>query len=229
MQLDVSTKPLAARALSLATEHHAGIERKFTGEPYIKHPIRVAEIIVGVGIVNQEVIAAALLHDCLEDENARGFVMPDSQIDANCNARVLRWVRLLTNTETGNRAQRKAAASKRIAAAPAEVRCIKLADIIDNCTGVTDHDPDFAEIYLREKRQMCAHILTTGVPSSLLSPFTTLRHRALDTIANEMNKLAMFALENGQTLEAERKADEALIQQILAEEERSVFADVAMF
>lgn len=229
MQLDFSNKPLAARAFRLAKDHHAGIERKYTGEPYIEHPIRVAETVLSVGIVGQEVMAAALLHDCLEDQNVSGYTMADTLISNNCNLRVLRWVQALTNTERGNRAQRKAAAAKRIASAPAEVRCIKLADIIDNCKGIADHDPDFAEIYLREKRDMVASMLTTGVPTPLLRPFTNLRDIAKDTIGEEMNKLAVFALEHGLAMEEERKADDALIAQILAEEERSVFADVAMF
>jgi (p)ppGpp synthase/HD superfamily hydrolase len=229
MQLDVTNKPIAAAALRLATAHHAGIERKYTGEAYITHPIAVAEILLSARIVDQNVLAAALLHDCLEDKNARGFLMNENVIREHCGEKVLRWVKLLTNTETGNRALRKQGAQIRIATAPAEVRCIKLADIIHNCSGISDHDPRFAETYLGEKRAMVQAMLTTGIPSLQLSTYTLLRNLAKDVIAEETNKLALVALANGMQWEEERKADDAAIEAMLAEDDRSVFAEVAIF
>lgn len=229
MQLDVKGKPIAEAALKLATAHHAGIERKYTGEAYITHPIAVAEILLSASLVSQDILAAALLHDCLEDKNARGHTMHENVIREACGARVLRWVSLLTNTETGNRAQRKQKAAIRIAGAPPEVRCIKLADVIHNCTGISDHDPKFAETYLAEKRAMVNELRTTGVPSHQLESFRKLRDRAKDVIAEETNKLAMFALANGLKLEEERKADDAMIEAMLDEDERSVFAEIALF
>ncbi|SLM28274.1 putative Metal dependent phosphohydrolase [Desulfamplus magnetovallimortis] len=58
---------LIFRALKFAYEHHAGQVRK-SGEPYINHPIAVAEIIAGdMGLKDPELIAATLLHDIVED------------------------------------------------------------------------------------------------------------------------------------------------------------------
>ena len=56
------------RARIFATAAHAAVgqTRKYTGEPYIVHPIEVAKIVENHGGSNA-MIAAALLHDVLED------------------------------------------------------------------------------------------------------------------------------------------------------------------
>ncbi|MBF0301929.1 MAG: bifunctional (p)ppGpp synthetase/guanosine-3',5'-bis(diphosphate) 3'-pyrophosphohydrolase [Desulfamplus sp.] len=54
-------------ALEFAFKHHAGQVRK-SGEPYINHPIAVAEIITGtLELKDPELIAATILHDIVED------------------------------------------------------------------------------------------------------------------------------------------------------------------
>ncbi|MDN4472773.1 bifunctional (p)ppGpp synthetase/guanosine-3',5'-bis(diphosphate) 3'-pyrophosphohydrolase [Demequina sp. SYSU T00b26] len=53
------------RAYSVAEEAHRGQKRK-SGEPYITHPIAVAQIVADLGLP-ASVIAAALLHDVVED------------------------------------------------------------------------------------------------------------------------------------------------------------------
>ena len=53
------------RAFETANRAHAGQFRK-SGEPYITHPIAVAEILAELGM-DQPTIAAALLHDTVED------------------------------------------------------------------------------------------------------------------------------------------------------------------
>ena len=56
---------LIGRAFDLACEKHAGQLRK-SGEPYVIHPIAVAEIIAGLGM-DEHTIVAGLLHDVVED------------------------------------------------------------------------------------------------------------------------------------------------------------------
>ena len=53
------------RAYELAKEMHAGQMRQ-TGDPYISHPLAVAEILAEYGMGSQT-LAAALLHDVVED------------------------------------------------------------------------------------------------------------------------------------------------------------------
>ena len=56
---------LIIRAYELAAEAHTGQLRK-SGEPYIAHPIAVARIVADLGL-DDTTIAAALLHDAVED------------------------------------------------------------------------------------------------------------------------------------------------------------------
>ncbi|MFG6350836.1 MAG: HD domain-containing protein [Oscillospiraceae bacterium] len=55
-------------AFEYANEHHGPQLRK-SGEPYITHPLAVAEIINELDL-DQDSIIAALLHDCIEDTDS---------------------------------------------------------------------------------------------------------------------------------------------------------------
>ncbi len=55
-------------AFDFANAHHAGQLRK-SGEPYIIHPIAVADIVAELGL-DEDSIIAALLHDVIEDTKA---------------------------------------------------------------------------------------------------------------------------------------------------------------
>ncbi|WP_028463948.1 RelA/SpoT family protein [Nesterenkonia alba] len=57
--------PLIRRAFDVAHHHHAGQKRK-SGDPYITHPVAVATILAELGL-NGPTLAAALLHDTVED------------------------------------------------------------------------------------------------------------------------------------------------------------------
>lgn len=57
--------PLLRKAFRIAEQMHRGQNRK-SGEPYITHPIAVADILAGIGL-DTTTIAAALLHDTVED------------------------------------------------------------------------------------------------------------------------------------------------------------------
>ncbi|MDY2807259.1 MAG: bifunctional (p)ppGpp synthetase/guanosine-3',5'-bis(diphosphate) 3'-pyrophosphohydrolase [Oscillospiraceae bacterium] len=59
---------LIERAYRYADGKHKDQLRK-SGEPYIIHPLAVAEIVAEIGL-DSDAIAAALLHDCLEDTDA---------------------------------------------------------------------------------------------------------------------------------------------------------------
>lgn len=59
---------LIKRAYLFALKHHENQKRE-TGEPYIQHPLHVAKILVEMNL-DEETIAAGLLHDVLEDTHA---------------------------------------------------------------------------------------------------------------------------------------------------------------
>ncbi len=58
--------PETLRALSFAREKHEGQLRK-SGEPYFVHPLTMACDALSIGIRDDEVVAAILLHDVVED------------------------------------------------------------------------------------------------------------------------------------------------------------------
>ncbi len=56
---------LLERAFELADQAHSGQLRK-SGDPFISHPLGVAEILAALGL-DERTVAAALLHDAVED------------------------------------------------------------------------------------------------------------------------------------------------------------------
>jgi (p)ppGpp synthase/HD superfamily hydrolase len=62
----VADPPLRAAADAFASEAHAGQIRNYNGRPYIQHPRAVATLLREAGY-GEDVLAAALLHDVVED------------------------------------------------------------------------------------------------------------------------------------------------------------------
>jgi (p)ppGpp synthase/HD superfamily hydrolase len=141
---------LETRARDFATAAHArvGQKRKYTGEPYIRHPTAVAELVRGVPHT-EEMLAAAWLHDTVEDT---GVTFKEIEEEFGTKVAVLvEWLTDVSKPEDGNRKARKAKDREHIAQAPPEAKTVKLADLIDNGTSITALDPDFAKVYLAEK------------------------------------------------------------------------------
>lgn len=59
--------PLIERALDLAISAHCDQRRKLSGTPYVSHPIMVAWTLLQAGFTDENWLAAALLHDVIED------------------------------------------------------------------------------------------------------------------------------------------------------------------
>ena len=174
---------LLAEARAFATKAHEGQTRKYTGEPYIKHPETVASILLSVGmgsihfgemahiresmpagkpeLITEEVLAAAMLHDVVED---CGVTFPE--LTTKFGTKVSTLVYWLTDVSTkadGNRAKRKALDRDHLSMAPVAAKTIKLADMIDNSISIWKHDPDFAKVYFREKKALL-EVLKEGDP-----------------------------------------------------------------
>lgn len=58
---------LIEKAKAIAYEAHKGVKRKVSGDPYIVHPERVANKVASLAGTNEEDVAAAWLHDVIED------------------------------------------------------------------------------------------------------------------------------------------------------------------
>lgn len=103
-----------------------GHKRRHTGEPYWRHLERVAGIVESVG-GDADMISAAWLHDILEDTQIHSDVLLGA-----FGSRIFNIVMQLTNDKHLPREERKAAECERFKSASAEVKTIKLADILDN-------------------------------------------------------------------------------------------------
>ena len=144
---------LVDRARVYATEAHQRINhrRKYNNEPYHVHLSAVAKLVAGV-TDDEEMIAAAWLHDTVEDTQA---TLED--IEAAFSVPVAELVEELTDVSKpgdGNRVQRKQIDRLHLAQASKRAKTVKLADLVDNCKDITRHDPRFAQVYLSEMNDL---------------------------------------------------------------------------
>lgn len=149
---------LVTKAEVFARAAHGAIDqrRKYDGSAYVNHCAEVASILVefATGPVSQEQIAAAWLHDTVEDtritlDDIRDVFGPDVELLVEALTDVSR-------PEDGNRRVRKQKDLDHTAAGPVEAKSIKLADLISNSRSIVQHDPDFARVYLHEKARILA-------------------------------------------------------------------------
>ena len=135
-------------AIKFATEAHGDQKRKYTGEPYITHPIAGMEIVREVPHT-EEMLMAAVLHDTVEDTP-----VTIEDIKTKFGTKVAELVNGLTDVsrpEDGNRKTRKAMDRAHLAKQNAEVQTIKLADLIHNTMSIGLYDPHFYKVYKEEK------------------------------------------------------------------------------
>lgn len=137
-------------ALEFARKAHGEQQRKYSDEPYIEHPKRVANIIKTVPH-STEMVCAAYLHDVVEDTP-----VSIEDIQRKFGRKIAGLVRELTdeyekkNYPHLNRRQRKQKEVERQAKISPEAKTIKLADVIDNTRDILENDPGFARKYIRE-------------------------------------------------------------------------------
>lgn len=160
-----------ARIYADAAHGAVGQKRKYTGEPYIVHPAEVVAILEAAGVDSPVVLAAAWMHDLLEDT-----MVERQSILRVFGPVVLSLVQQLTDVsrpEDGTRRHRKMLDRLHIARACPEAKSVKLADLISNTRSIVERDPKFARVYLAEKAE-------------LLRVLTDCSHPALWTQANEL-------------------------------------------
>ena len=127
------------------------------------HPIEVSELVASVN-GTEAMVAAALLHDVLEDTEVTVDLL-EEQFGSKVADLVL-WLTDISSPKDGNRSARKALDRQHSAAAPAAAQTIKVADLISNTRSIIAHDPGFAKVYLEEKR-LLLDVLTRADPTLL--------------------------------------------------------------
>jgi GTP pyrophosphokinase len=120
---------LIERAYATAERAHAG-QKRMSGEPYITHPVAVAQILADLGI-GSKTIAAALLHDTVEDTDYTLDMVRDDFGDEV--AMLVDGVTKLDKLKYGDSAQAETV-RKMVVAMSKDIRVlvIKLADRLHN-------------------------------------------------------------------------------------------------
>lgn len=134
-QIDTS---LLDRAIIFAVNAHQGIERKGKGFPYIVHPMEAMSIVATM-TNDQELLAAAVLHDVIEDTATTA-----DELRREFGERVALLVEAESDIKTdGSKAdswhQRKQAALDKLTKASRDVKIIALGDKLSNMRGIA-HD-----------------------------------------------------------------------------------------
>lgn len=140
---------LIERARLFATAAHAAINqrRKYTDDPYIVHPQRVAERVASVPHT-PEMIAAAWLHDVVEDT---AITIEEIQYEFGTEvAMLVSGLTDISRPEDGNRKVRKAIDREHSMQQSPACKTVKLADLIDNSLSIRRHGKGFARIFMAE-------------------------------------------------------------------------------
>ena len=150
-----SNKDLIVKAFKLAYEAHNG-QFRASGEPYIIHPIAVADLLKEIG-ASSSVVAAGLLHDVVEDTG-----IPLSEIEVNFGLEVkvlVEGVTKLGGIHFNNRTEAQAENLRKMFLAMASdirVVLVKLADRLHNMRTIQWLNEERKERIARETREIYA-------------------------------------------------------------------------
>jgi myo-inositol-1(or 4)-monophosphatase len=142
----MANKPLDTelldRAIVFAVRAHAGTERRGKGFPYIVHPLEAVEIVATM-TPDQELLAAAALHDTVEDTD-----VTIAQIQTEFGDRVAELVAMESDEPHQSRDSienwraRKQTAIDRLARASRDAKIVALGDKLSNMRAIAR---DYAE------------------------------------------------------------------------------------
>jgi (p)ppGpp synthase/HD superfamily hydrolase len=157
---------LILKSARLANRLHAGQMRKYRPRPYIEHPARVAGRLMLCEDATAEEVAAAWLHDVLED----CAVTADNLLAEGMPPATVKLVEELTNPSKKHphlrRAERKEMDREHVLHVSREAKRIKLIDRADNLRDIAGCSDDFQSLYVAES-VLLADILG-GVDDALL-------------------------------------------------------------
>lgn len=129
---------LLDRAIIFAVHAHQGVERKGKGFPYIVHPMEAMSIVATM-TNDQELLAAAALHDVIEDTDTTAEELQQAfgeriamLVEAESDIQV-------DGTKTASWHQRKQTALDRLTSASRDVKIVALGDKLSNMRAIA-HD-----------------------------------------------------------------------------------------
>jgi (p)ppGpp synthase/HD superfamily hydrolase len=152
-----------ANAVAFATAAHAGQLRKYSGRPYIEHPVAVARMTSRFRH-DEDMLIAAVLHDTVEDtpvsigDVAHSFGEPVALLVADLTD--------VSRLSDGNRALRKQRDLAHTGGACPRAKTIKLMDLVHNCVSIVRHNAGFSVQFLREMHAMLAVMQDASDPAA---------------------------------------------------------------
>ena len=136
---------LLDKAIIFAVKAHANTERRGKGFPYIVHPMEAVEIVATM-TTDQELLAAAALHDVVEDTD-----VTVDEIRKEFGDRIAKLVDAESDkfeagkTEEESWHERKQAAIDRLAAATHDAKIVALGDKLSNMRAIARDYQDIGD------------------------------------------------------------------------------------
>ncbi len=128
---------MVLKAAAFAAEKHRNQRRKDEeASPYINHPIQLAYILVQADIEDPVVLAAALLHDTIEDTNTSL-----DELEIVFGYEIANIVAECSDDKSLTKLERKQAQIERAAHISRKAKLVKLADKIANVSDINGAPP----------------------------------------------------------------------------------------
>ncbi len=203
---------LIRKAWEFCVSHHEG-QTRLSGEPYISHPLEVAEVLVEMKL-DATAIAAALLHDAVEDTKATSEEIASAFGDQV--AHIVDGVTKIDKIQFANREDRQAEnVRKMLLAMVSDVRVvlIKLADRLHNMRTLEPLKPDRQEAIARETLDIYAPLAHRLGMGKVRGELEDLAFRYTDPVSYERVSAAVEArrVEGEQFL---RGVEDTLVEQL---------------
>lgn len=143
-----NTSALLIRAMAFAAHKHRNQRRKdVDASPYINHPIALANVLANeANIVDPVVLAAALLHDTIEDTDTT-----HAELEAEFGQGIAAVVAEVTDDKSLPKVERKRIQVEHAAHISTPAKLVKLVDKICNLRDVANSPP--ADWSLERKRE----------------------------------------------------------------------------
>ena len=183
---------LIRKAWDFCVQHHAG-QARASGEPYIIHPLEVAEVLAEMKL-DSTAIAAGLLHDSVEDTPAT-----NEEIAANFGdqvAHIVEGVTKIDKIQFANREDRQAEnVRKMLLAMVTDVRVvlIKLADRLHNMRTLEHLQPDRQAAIAQETMDIYAPLAHRLGMGKVRGELEDLAFRYTDPVSYEQMSAAVEA------------------------------------
>ena len=203
---------LIRKAWEFCVQHHQG-QMRASGEPYIIHPLEVAEVLAEMKL-DATAISAGLLHDAVEDTPATS-----EQIEGDFGdqvAHIVEGVTKIDKIQFANREDRQAEnVRKMLLAMVTDVRVvlIKLADRLHNMRTLEHLQPDRREAIARETLDIYAPLAHRLGMGKVRGELEDLAFRYTDPVSYEKVAAAVEA----QRVEGEqflRNVEDTLVEQL---------------